>query len=274
MKNKIILQFIFLCSVSSATAQDGIVSDFHKSNMGKILFTKNVNLDAASAGSSDFQTVFTNKDEIAACVFTQLNDYGQVNYKGRLFIDGTEPVFEIENTKYKAAFVTYLLANEYSTESADFSNFILEMKSEHKVRMEIWDKDDRSKKIIATGEFTISKSSAPEASPTLKFSAVKAGMSNPTLEQQALIVINTRAKNENWDEKYKKAKIISAAWEVRKNSITGVIEDRIIYMKLLGVWSDGKCKIVDFGFRQDYEGSQYSALKFNSIGEMTPAICE
>jgi len=166
-----------------------------------------------------------------------------------------------------------LLAKEYSTESAGFSNYVLDMTGEHKVRVELWKYYDSSKKIIASGEFTISKVAA-ETVPTAKFSSIKAGMSNPTLEQQALNVINTRAKNENWEEKYTKAKIISTAWEVRKNPVTGAIEDRIIYMKLLAKWPDGKCKVVDFGFRQDYSGGQYSSLKFNSIGEMTPVVCE
>lgn len=273
MKKKLIFSIICTLSFIGLQAQDLYVSEVHKENVGKILFSKNVNLDLTVATANDFQTTFTSKDEVAACVFFIPNQDGRYRYKGRIIIDGVEPGLAIDNEKSKPAFVTYILANQYSTENGEFSNYVLDMTGEHKVRIELWDKYDGNKKVLASGEFTISKVSE-EIVPTIKFSTIKAGMSNPTLEQQAVTVMNTKAKNENWDEKFTKAKIVSTAWEIRKNPVTGVIEDRVIYMKLLGVWPDGKCKVVDFGFRQDYVAGKYSSLKFNSIGEMKPVICE
>jgi len=142
----------------------------------------------------------------------------------------------------------------------------------HNVVVELW---NEKKETIAKGEFSLEKGGASEK-PTKKFSSIKAGMVNTTIEQQAVKAVNTKAANENWTEKYTKAKIVSTNWEIEKNEITGAIICRKIYMKLLGQWTDGKCNAVDMGFRQDYiGGGKYSStLIYNSIGDMTPVICE
>jgi len=276
MKNLILLISLLMLATLYVSGQTGHVSDFHKSNEGKIFFTKNSDPDIAK--DIEFVEVFGNNDEITACVYIKPDDKGYVKFSGRIVVDGELPGYKIESSKDKYGFALFILSKNFGIESADFSNFVnVEgMKDgDHKVVVEIWDRKDfkPEKTILAQGEFTFKKGSTV-VSPTSKFSAIKAGMSDPTLEQQAVNVINTRAKNENWKEKYTKAKIVSTSWEVRKNPVTGKIEDRIIYMKLLGVWPDGKCKVVDFGFRQDYTGGQYSSLKFNSIGEMTPILCD
>ena len=47
-------------------------------------------------------------------------------------------------------------------------------------------------------------------------------------------------------------------------------------MKLYGVWPDGKCKAVEFGFKQDYMGGdKYTkSLIYNSIGDMNLIDCD
>jgi hypothetical protein len=57
--------------------------------------------------------------------------------------------------------------------------------------------------------------------------------------------------------------------------LTGAVLYRKIYMSLYGVWPNGKCKSVGFGFIQDYDGIKFSSkLKYNSIGEMKQVVCE
>jgi hypothetical protein len=275
MKSRFILWVVVMMTSFSLTAQE-YASELHKNSVGKIFFTKNVKTECNNA--AEFVAVFTDQDDIVACVFLQPNEDGRIRFKGQVVVDGQKPGYELDSEKNKFAFSFNVLSKNFYVETGEFSSFVrTDMKNgEHKILIEIWDKYDGPDKVLASGEFTLNKGGAAAGTSNAgaKFSAIKAGMSNPTLEQQALNVINTRAKNENWDEKYTKAKIISTAWEVRKNPVTGAIEDRIIYMKLLAKWPDGKCKVVDFGFRQDYSGGQYSTLKFNSIGEMTPAVCE
>jgi len=120
----------------------------------------------------------------------------------------------------------------------------------------------------------------PEVKPAVaaagKFSDIKAGMVNAALEQQAIKLVTEKATNENWKEKYTKAKIVSTDWEIEKNEYTSEIICRKIYMKLYGVWPEGKCEAVDFGFKQDYiGGGKYgNSLIYNGIGDMTSVVCE
>jgi hypothetical protein len=109
-----------------------------------------------------------------------------------------------------------------------------------------------------------------------KFSNYNAGMSNAVLEQQAVDAINQKAEYEHWKERYTKAVILSDDWVTETNEYTGVIICRKLYMMLYGLWPDGKCKAVYFGFRQDYTGGgKYSkTLQYHSIGDMTDIECE
>jgi hypothetical protein len=114
-----------------------------------------------------------------------------------------------------------------------------------------------------------------EAAPLGKYSDIKANMTDANLEKQALDLVNEKATNEKWNEKYTKAKIVSKDWEVVKNEITGAVLKRKIYMSLYGVWPNGKCKSVGFGFFQDYDGNKFSSnLQYNSIGDMKQVECE
>lgn len=126
---------------------------------------------------------------------------------------------------------------------------------------------------IALIFFTAGNSSAQNSK---KFSDYTAGMSNTQLEQQAVDAINLKAENEHWKERYTKAVILSEDWVTETNEYTGAIVCRKLYMMLYGVWPDGKCKAVYFGFRQDYNGGgKYSkTLQYHSIGDMTAIDCD
>jgi len=258
--------------VSTAFSQtDKYVSEFHKTHEGQILFCKGSVKDLPS--DPVFVDAFNTKDEITACVYLKPND-DLIKFKGKLVVDGAEPGYEIDNQQYKFAFTLYIISDNYGTEGSGFSNYMnFDMKDgKHKITIELW---NAKKETIAKGEFTLEKGGASEQ-PTEKFSSIKAGMVNAALEQQAVKAINAKATSENWTEKYTKAKIVSTSWEIEKNEITGAIICRKIYMKLLGVWPDGKCQAVDMGFRQDYTGGgKYSStLIYHSIGDMKPVICE
>ncbi|HPS66008.1 MAG TPA: hypothetical protein PK447_10570 [Ignavibacteria bacterium] len=108
------------------------------------------------------------------------------------------------------------------------------------------------------------------------FSDFTAGMQNTELSQQALDAVNKKAENEKWKERYSQAVITSDDWKTEYNEITGNIICRKLYMVLYGTWPDGRCKAVQFGFRQDYTGGgSYSpTLQYNSIGDMEDIECE
>ncbi len=108
------------------------------------------------------------------------------------------------------------------------------------------------------------------------FSDFKSGMQDESIQQQALNAVNQKAENEKWKERYSKATILSTDWEIQQNEYTGNIICRKLYMVLYGVWPDGKCKAVKFGFRQDYTGGGTFSenLLYNSIGDMTDIECD
>ena len=93
--------------------------------------------------------------------------------------------------------------------------------------------------------------------------------------QQALKLVNEKAMADGWKEKYTKVKIESTDWGIIKNEYTGVIIKRRIDMQIYGVWPDGKCKMVGFGFEEEYSGGdKYGSLRYTGIGDMTQVICE
>ena len=100
----------------------------------------------------------------------------------------------------------------------------------------------------------------------------KAGMSNPGLEQQMLAAAN----NLGWNDKFQKAIITSTAWNIEKNSITGVILYRYLAAVCTTKSSDGKCYTQEFSFRQDYSGNgnYESKIKYNSYGGKKEIGCD
>lgn len=100
----------------------------------------------------------------------------------------------------------------------------------------------------------------------------KAGMSNPGLEQQMVAAAN----NLGWNDKFQKAIITSSAWNIEKNSITGVILYRYLAAVCTTKSSDGKCYTQEFSFRQDYSGNgnYESKIKYNSYGGKKEIGCD
>lgn len=262
----------------TADQTKGFVSDFHKAHVGEIFFCKETKPDLAL--EHQYISSFNANDDITACVYLQPIQSWSRKYQVKMFINDEQPgfIFHDQVTDYTAAFYLRILRKMGSTESNDFVNKVLQLSSgTYKVRLEIWGSTDgyATTDLIAKGEFNLNKE-VKGASASGKFSEIKVGMSNATFEQQAIKLVMEKATREHWSEKYTKAKIVSTDWEIEKDEFTGAILCRKIYMKLYGVWPNGECKAVDFGFRQDYKGAgQYSStLQYNSIGDMRKIECE
>lgn len=100
----------------------------------------------------------------------------------------------------------------------------------------------------------------------------KAGMSNPSLEQQMLAVANGLG----WKDKYTKAIIRSAEWHVSKNELTGAIIYRGLSAVCITKDDEGRCYYQEFSFTQDYiGGGNYSTkLKFGGYGGKKELTCD
>lgn len=100
----------------------------------------------------------------------------------------------------------------------------------------------------------------------------KAGISNPGLEQQIL----TAANNLGWNDKFLKTIITSSTWVVVKNELTGAILYRYLGAVCTTKSNDGKCYYQEFSFKQDYTGggNYSSAVKYNSYGGKREIGCD
>lgn len=99
----------------------------------------------------------------------------------------------------------------------------------------------------------------------------KTGMKNAAMEQQMVAALNKLG----WKENFTKVVINSTDWAVKKNEL-GVILYRIV--SAVGIFKDfdGKCMYQEFTFRQDYTGGGKfdSAIKYNSYGGKYEIGCD
>lgn len=99
----------------------------------------------------------------------------------------------------------------------------------------------------------------------------KAGMSNAAMEQQMVAAAN----NLGWKNKFLKAIITSSSWAIKKNELTGAILYRYVNAVCTTKEYDGKCYYQEFSFRQDYTGGGYSStIKYNSYGSKRELGCD
>lgn len=100
----------------------------------------------------------------------------------------------------------------------------------------------------------------------------KAGMSNPSLEQQMLAVANGLG----WKDKYTKTIIRSSEWHISKNELTGAIIYRGLSAVCITKDDEGRCYYQEFSFTQDYVGGgNYSSkLKFGGYGGKKELTCD
>jgi len=100
----------------------------------------------------------------------------------------------------------------------------------------------------------------------------KAGMVNAALEQQMVAAAN----NLGWNDKFSKAIITSSSWVISKNDLTGAILYRYLGAVCTIKGTDGKCYYQEFSFRQDYTGggNYSSTVKYNSYGGKREIGCD
>lgn len=100
----------------------------------------------------------------------------------------------------------------------------------------------------------------------------KAGMNNAALEQQMLAAANGLG----WKDKFLKTIITSSSWSIAKNDLTGAILYRYVGAVCTLRGADDKCYYQEFSFRQDYTGggNYSSTVKYNSYGSKREIGCD
>ena len=108
-----------------------------------------------------------------------------------------------------------------------------------------------------------------------RFSAIKPGMRNERLENEAIWLANKKAGTIKCDEEFIDAKIISEDWGMDYDT-HGRITGRHLHMELYGETRDGKCGMSHCVFRQKLQGDNTFSprMKLAELGEFFAMECE
>lgn len=108
-----------------------------------------------------------------------------------------------------------------------------------------------------------------------RFSAIKPGMHNERLENEAIWLANKKAGTIKCDEEFIDAKITSEDWGMDYD-MQGRITGRHLHMELYGETRNGKCGMSHCVFRQKLQGDNTFSprLKLVELGEFFAMECE
>lgn len=108
-----------------------------------------------------------------------------------------------------------------------------------------------------------------------RFSAIKPGMRNERLENEAIWLANKKAGTIKCDEEFIDAKITSEDWGMDYD-MQGRLTGRHLHMELYGETRNGKCGMSHCVFRQKLQGDNTFSprLKLVELGEFFAMECE
>lgn len=274
------------------TADMGFQSDYHKANVGKIVFLKtkpetNDNnppvFSSFQAGEEIFAMMYMPTCVMNFKVYKDGKEKKAIKNKtGKVrvdvYIDGVLQKYSLNNYNFIGQFapktyikqVVYGVSKEYAKENiADFVTALNGLSAgEHKIRLELFGDCNENHAIyystktpIATGEFTYVKTAGSKIKYGALFDNIKAGMNDKDLETKAFKTIKeykTPTTNAYSCPKLAsdKMKIISEDWVIVKHPDTGVILSRMLACAV-PVIRNGSCYVQMVGVYQDYEGSGY-----------------
>ena len=120
----------------------------------------------------------------------------------------------------------------------------------------------------------ITSAASAQSNNNAHFCDIVPAMHNRHLEEAAICAANKKAAQSGCREEYKRATIVSSAWELYYDDM-GVLLGRKIHMELYGETWDGRCGATHFVFRQTYLGHhQYTRLRCDQMGDFYAMDCE
>lgn len=274
------------------TPDDGIQGDFHKSNIGKIVFSKKpTDKDLNTQGVS---TTFNVGDYIYGRIYLQtcvanykvyknLNPIAKKNEAGgvslRVYFDNKKDYITIglkdfsgaQTTITQKGFSLNAEGDQAQYNDEDFINALNALSvGQHTCRLELWGyyapqtpmgyEEYSTKTSIASGEFIIDKKKGSSVKLGRTFASVEAKMTDTDLESRALKALQEYGKKLGWSETFTAIKITEEDWSIEYNQYTGAIVDRRIICTALAKQLDGSCSIQSFAFIQDYNGNGYQKM--------------
>lgn len=276
-----------------------VVSEFHKQNVNKILFTSNLKLDPKKAKASDFKTDFVVGENIKAVVYLDniykklygraIPEYTMSSSTNHYGIDVVaENVSVSDRSK---SYIVFYIVNEKSNyvnnhnlgchtcnsmnffsdlpprpqtikiKFGSWGDFYSEMQKDVKGTFSIDGSDEEGLKKLKT------KISQFRSKTLANVKLPKAKMRNASYERKIVSVYNAMG----WDEKFKKAIITSSSWGYGKN-YRGIIIYRYLNVVVTSN-KDGKCQYQEFKVKQEKTGNGYGSFQHLSVGSRTYISC-
>lgn len=286
---------------------EGFTNKFHEQNSGKILFSDK-EIKRENTDITYFKTSFNSNSEgiygrvylpTSICNYAVYKDGDSTTkadnnpdpfYKMYLYADGKLLVQTDKNdigsksldkditTFY--SIIVHKIENRPKKQWYNVIDSINKLKPGlHKMRLELVGVSNnnypnyKTAEPIAVGEFDLNVLVGAKIKYGKKWSDIKAGMANETLTTKALNIMNAKAKDENWKERFKKAKITDSEWTIKTNYL-GVPEYRRIDIEFYTVYPDGHCEHVNISFHEDYVNGTYGSLKYSGIGSSYVLDCD
>ncbi len=250
---------------------DGITSDLHKANIGKIIFSSSVieleNPDAAALKSS-----FTQDDYIFGRFYLSESLQNHIYHEQRIKKDYPKYSYnvyidnELQNfTLYKGAsmpedgITTRQLKIRVKRteagwgETGEWVKFVNSTMTpgKHLVKLEL--KSEDTGKVVAAGEFTYEKKEKPALYGTT-FADYTAGKTDKTLEKNMLETIKKKFVSDK--ETWTGLKIKSEDWFIMRDEL-GNITSRVMEAWAQFKKSDGTVWVQKFLLGQEYDGNGY-----------------
>jgi len=267
-------------------------SDFHKNNVGKMLFSTNP-FKAGSESDSDISNAFKSGQTIYATVYLMQNVAEQMKnvstYATLLVAVGSEVntpqtigrVY-IPKTKFNQSYFQFAIVPNIETydvsEDAKHSNSTL-----GSISKMLSEQGPKTFEILVSMSFGDGKGTNFKGAFSLDLSTAstrydkviywinekmidgrrmpKAAQSNPNLETQALALVNSKSKK---GQKYSNCRIVSSDWKLSRHWLTGIILQREISIYVIGTYPDGHCEIQAFDIYQTSDNGVYSRMKLDA----------
>jgi hypothetical protein len=272
-------------------------SDFHKKNAGKIVFFSS----APEIKSEDESTV---KDTYKAGDFIYAMAYLKGSFKDLtkarnnikiqtvIYVDGNEKVshefvMDWETVKENRSYLFMEIIPDPATNKhsgpAKFAKTLSQI-SPRKHEIKVVSKATAGSFLqdLAEGQFALDCSSEQD-----KLKEYAAQYRNKTLAEYTMPDHKMKDKglektmiealeNEGWEKgkKIQRVVITGDAWEIFRNTITGVILYRKIPAAVAFKTDDGECKYWNLSFKQGYNGTSYGKTVVGGVGSIVELSCD
>lgn len=277
------------------------VSDFHKQNLNRILFTSNLSLNPENARASDFKTAFQPGESIKAIAYLDNvynNIYGRTNepaFKLNSSVNSGQIMCEgFKKSDGSKSYIVFYIAQDgvsYRATKGDNPTIMrsMEFLSKFAPRVHSVEVNLDSYMGVAQGDsperdvrgtFTIDMSNSSGLAKmkdhisTIKDKALasvtlpKAGMNNGSYEKELVKMFNSIG----WEEQFTRAIIGSSSFGYKKNYLDQVT-GRTLQVYMISKKSDGGCMYQDFTVIQEKVGSDWAPFKRLSTGSQKDISC-